>query len=320
MSDGISEHRTKWFSNDNLEVQVDDVRGCNAVVIHTQALPVPTNFVELLALLQAMRDAHVEDIFLIFPYMPFSRSDRKNKPRISTLGQLFPEILCEVLGVRHVLLCDPHDSHLKHYFKPVADEISSVYLFANDFNEGILTEHKREECGIIFADATALKRYEKLAHLTGLATGFIDKDRPDDSENPHIKRLVGDVRDKLILLVDDEILTGGTSLKDTDLILNEKAHAVIACAFHPILEDRKLYEELGGRVQGMPALMRRFEDSKISQFVIGNTIPIQEKLPFTKKFRVIRVEKFIAEAIARLLFGQSLTELHRPESVNLYRI
>lgn len=317
----LPQHTATWFSNENIEVQVEDVRGCTAVVLSTQAPPVAEHLIELLALLQALRDAHAEDILLVFPYMPFSRSDRKNKPRISTMGQLVPEIISTVLGVHRVLLCDPHDSHLKHYFKPVADEISALYLFA-DFIEkyALFSENPREECCIVFADATALKRYEKLAHLLGVATGFIDKDRPDDSENPHVKRLVGDVQGKIVLLVDDEILTGGTSFKDADLILAEGADRIIACAFHPILEDKRIYKEAGARSLGISVLMERFEKSNISSFLVGNTVPVAEKLSHSKKFMVIHVEKFLAEAIARMLFGQSLTELHKPESVALYRI
>lgn len=317
----LPQHVPTWFSNGNIEVQVEDVRGCTAVVVSTQAPPVAEHFLELLALLQALRDAHVEDILLVFPYMPFSRSDRKNKPRISTMGQLLPEIISKVLEVRRVLLCDPHDSHLKHYFKPVADEISAVYLVADAIEQHpFFAGVPKEERCIIFADTTALKRYGKLAHILDIGTGFIDKDRPDNTENPHVKQLIGEVKGKTVLLVDDEILTGSTSLKDSDSIYADGARTVGACAIHPILEDKRVYEEAGNREKGIALLMDRFEKSRINSFIVGNTVPVMGKIPFSTKFSVVRIEKFVAESIARILIGQSLTELHRLESVPLYRI
>ena len=124
----LSRSNVQRFSNQNIQVQVDNVRGHFVVVIHTQVPPVNDGLIELFALLDAINNARPADVLLVFPYMPYVRSDRKNKPRISTMAHRLAHILSVSFEIKRVILLDPHDSHIKHYFNPVADEISAIYL------------------------------------------------------------------------------------------------------------------------------------------------------------------------------------------------
>ena len=148
-------HTVSTFSNENIEVQVDNVRDHVVVVLHTQTPPVSDHIVELLALLDAINNAHPRQTFVVFPYMPYSRSDRKNRPRISVMGQRLPEILNKVLNVRRVMLLEPHDPHIKQYFVPTADEVPALPLLVDYIRREFLTTLKREDCAIVFADSSA---------------------------------------------------------------------------------------------------------------------------------------------------------------------
>jgi len=169
------------FSNENIEVQVDNVRDHIVVVLHTMAPPVSDGLIELMALLDAINNAHPRQTFVAFPYMPYARSDRKNRPRISVLGQRLPEILNKVLGVRRVLLIEPHDPHLKQYFIPTADEIPGTPLMVEHIRKTLRKECEAGECVLVFADAGAAKRYEELPFSLEIDQAYIHKSRTDHS-------------------------------------------------------------------------------------------------------------------------------------------
>lgn len=297
------------FSNDNLQVQVENIRGHFVVIIHTQAPPVNDRLIELFALLDAISNAQPADVLLVFPYLPYARSDRKNKPRISTMGHRLPHILTNSFGIKKVILLEPHDSHLKHYFNPAADEISATYLLIDYLKREVLTPEIRKNSVIVFSDAGAVKRYEKVPHLLELPTAYIDKERDDDSEKPKVKRVIGEIKNKLCLLIDDEILTGRTAVGDTQMLLKEGANSVYMLAIHGTLADEKLSEA---------ELMQKLEKSPIEKFIITNSIPHKLDAKLTK-FVVLSIAPLLAEAIKRAVLGESLTELHRPDNVSLYR-
>ncbi|MGV3618628.1 MAG: ribose-phosphate diphosphokinase [Fimbriimonas sp.] len=290
------------FSNENLEVQVDNVRDHVVVVLHTMVPPVNENLVQLLALLDAVNNAHPRQMVVVFPYMPYARSDRKNKPRISVMGQRLPEILNKVLGVRRVLLVEPHAPHLKQYFVPTADEVPGVPLLVEHIRETYLKDAKREDFVVVFADAGAAKRFEDVPTSLRLPQAYVHKVRADNNEQPTVRGLTGDVSGKHCLVVDDEILTGGTVLKDAALLKERGAASVRVLCVHGVLADQRLSDA---------ELMRRLCDSAVDEFVVTDTIPLGEKATLASgKLRVIPVAPLLAEAIKRLILGESLSELH----------
>ena len=299
----MGEVRVNRFSNENIEVQVDNVRDHVVVVLHTQAPPVSDGIVELLGLLDAVNNAHPRQTFVAFPYMPYARSDRKNRPRISVLGQRLPEILNRVLGVRRVLLVEPHDPHLKQYFIPTADEIPGTGLMVDHIRTNLFTPYSPNECVLVFADAGAAKRYEELPFSLEIDQAYIHKSRTDHSESPNIRALTGDVRDKHCILVDDEILTGNTVLKDAKLLKEAGAASVSMYATHAVLADQRISPE---------ELMKKLAMSDVDRFIVTDTIPIAEKTAYApERFHVISIAPLLAEAIKRMILGESLSELHR---------
>ena len=291
------------FSNENLEVQVENVRDHVVVVLHTQAPPVSDGLIELLGLLDAVNNAHPRRTFLAFPYMPYARSDRKNRPRISVLGQRIPEILNEVLGVRRVLLVEPHATHMKQYFIPTADEIPATPLIVSHIRSSLKHELASGECVLVFADSGAAKRYEELPFTLGMDQAFIHKSRTDHSESPTIRALTGEVRGRHCVLIDDEILTGNTVLKDAKLLKEAGAATVRMYATHAVFADQKLTT---------PELMAKLSNSDVDRFIVTDTIPLGDKIALApEKFTVLPIAPLLGEAIKRMIVGESLSELHR---------
>lgn len=291
------------FSNENLEVQVDNVRDHIVVVLHTQVPPVSDGLIELMALLDAVNNAHPRQTFVAFPYMPYVRSDRKNRPRISVLGQRLPEILNKVLGVRRVLLVEPHDPHIKQYFVPTADEIPGTPLMVEHIRATLAQEISDKKCVLVFADAGAAKRFEELPFTLGVDQAYIHKSRTDHSESPTIRALTGDVKGRHCLLVDDEILTGNTVLKDAKLLKQAGAATVRMYATHAIFADQRLSSE---------ELVKKLANSDVDQFTVTDTIPVRDKIALAPdRFTVLPIAPLLAEAIKRMILGESLSEMHR---------
>jgi ribose-phosphate pyrophosphokinase len=298
------------FSNENLQVAVENVRDHFAIIIHTQAPPVSEGLMELIALLDAIVRADPAKILVVFPYMPCSRSDRKDQARISVMGQRLPEIIngFKEYGIPiKTLLLDPHDSHIKHYFKPNSNEITAMHLLAIHIKK----HFNLKNTVIVFPDNGAAKKFEDVAHFLGLDVAYIDKRRNDNKEKPTIRKIIGDVKGKICILIDDEGLTGGTLIMDAEALYEEGAEEVSIAVIHPIFEKK-----------GEPriAVIRKIEDSPIVKAIVSNTVPIEKKLKDAnaKKFIIVDSSPLIAEAIKRIICSQSLSELHDTKNLKFY--
>lgn len=303
------------FSNDNMQVQVDDVRGTFAVIIATQTPPVSDTILELMLLLHALKNSRAEDVLLVFPYMPYARSDRKNEPRISSGGVLLPRIFTTTLGVKRTLLLDPHSPNCLHYFEqgdsPCADVITAVPLMVDYLNTAIGDwGWDRDKLTVVFADGGAAKRFDSVPGLLGADRAYIDKSRTDHSENPMTKAIVGDVAGRHCLIFDDEVLTGTTAAKDAQIVAAHKANSIAMAAIHAPLAHK----------DGDNEAVKHLVNSPIERFVFTDTIPCQSKVAeYPDRFTVLSVAPLLGVAIGRIIVGDSLTELYKMESVELYR-
>lgn len=307
----LSPTEVKRFSNDNILVKADDVRDRMVVIIHTQVPPVNDHLIELFALIDAINNARPADLLLVFPYMPYARSDRKNESHISTMGNVLPCILTTALEVKRVILLDPHDSHLKHYFKPAADEITSIYLLVDYLENRFLVTHPKKESVVVFADSGSAKRFQEIAYLVKLRTAYIDKDRPNHEEEPQFNRVVGEVENMHCILVDDEILTGRTVIGDAQMLFERGAKSVSMVAVHAVVDDNKT---------SASHVLAKLEESPIESIIVTDSIPtIWDKMTESSKLVVLTVASLLAEAIKRTVLGESLTALRSIESVELYR-
>lgn len=291
------------FSNENIEVQVGNVRDHIALVLHTQTPPVNDGVIQLLAMLDAINNAHPRQTFLVMPYMPYSRSDRKNRPRISVMGQRLPEILNGVMNVRRVLLLEPHDPHIKQYFVPTADEVPGTPLLVNYIRTHYLAKYPRKDCVLVYADSGAAKRFEEVPSALGLEPAYMYKTRVDNSESPEIKAVAGKVKGRHCILLDDEILTGNTVIRDAEILKKEGCKSVFMLAVHGVFADKSLSTE---------ALINKVTSSEVDEFVVTDSVPLKNKEELSKgKIKVIPIAPLLGEACKRLLLGESLSVLHR---------
>lgn len=301
--------KVEIFDNDNVEVQIDNVRGYFVVVIHTQCPPANQRLIELFALLDAIYNSNAADLLLTFPYMPYARSDRKDKPRISVMSNVLARFINKGLGVKRVLLVDPHDTHVKHYFWPSADEISTIYLYAdyiqyyiNEFLDG-----NKDDVLICYSDSGAAKRFEKLTEITGLPHDYIDKGRV--GKKVTIKRKIA-CDGKICFMIDDEICSGGTAILDALALQENNAKKIHMLAPHaPLAKVGKSSEEL----------ITALNESPIDSFVFTDTIPVEAKIKGQTKFKILSVAGLLAEAIKQTILDDSVTQLHDPENVAIYR-
>ncbi len=193
---------------------------------------------------------------------------------------------------------------MKQYFIPTADEIPATRLFVEHIRTTLAAELGRHECVLVFADSGAAKRYEDLPFTLSIDQAYMHKSRGDHSETPTVRALTGDVRDRHCILIDDEILTGNTVLKDAKLLKEAGAASVRdVYAAHAVFADQRLSTQ---------ALMSKLSNSEVDQFVVTDTIPVADKVALSPdRFTVLPIAPLLGEAIKRMIVGESLSELHR---------
>jgi len=304
----LSDHILDCFSNDNIRVQIPDIRNHSVVVIHTQVPDVSQGIIELFALLDAIKNAQPKDVLVVFPYMPYSRSDVESVPRSSVMAFWMAQTINRA-GVKKVILLDPHAPHIKHYFEPAADEISIIFLIADYLKNKFLLNCSSEEFVLVFPDTGAFERFSKLGNMLNLEMVYLTKTRQDNKENPNPGKVIGEVKGKNCWLIDDEILTGNTAINAVELLISNGAKSVSMIAVHAILRK-------AGENDNFVAEL--LQDSALKKIIITNSVPAADKVKGKDKFTIWNISSLLAEAISRSLKGDSLTELHRLEAVKLY--
>lgn len=305
----LSDHVLDCFSNDNIRVQIPDIRNHSVVVIHTQVPDVSQGIIELFALLDAIKNAQPKDVLVVFPYMPYSRSDVESIPRSPVMASWMAQTINRA-GINRVMLLDPHSSHIRHYFDPAADEISAILLIADYLKNNFLLNCSSEEFVLVFPDTGAFERFGKLGNILNLETVYLTKTRRGTKENPDPGKVIGEVEGKNCLVIDDEILTGNTALNALKVLISKRVKSVSMIAIHPILRRAGKNDNF---VAGL------LQDSAFERIIITDSVPAADKIKGKDKFAILSISSLLAEAISRSLKGDSLTELHTLEAVKLYK-
>ena len=284
--------RTIRFSNENLKVRIEEnVRNADVFLIQPSCPPVSEGLVETLITIDALRGASAGRITAVLPYYPYARSDKKDEPRISITARLVADLL-KTAGADRVLTIDLHSPQVQGFFRMPADQLTAIPLLLDYF-------HARPDIGehvVVAPDAGEVKDAARFAKRLGLPLAIIDKRRFGDEERARAVHMVGDVRGKRALVVDDEIATGGTIVEAAEFLLREGARDVSVGVVHPVFSGNAV-----ARIRSAP----------ITEVVVTDTIP----LPFEKqdpKITVLSVATLLAEAIARVHDGRSVSELFVP--------
>jgi len=276
------------FSDGETWVQIqENVRGADVFVIQPTCPPGNENLMELLIMIDALKRASAARITAVLPYYGYGRQDRKDKPRVPITAKLVADLITTA-GASRILTMDLHAGQIQGFFNIPVD-----HLFAAPVLLEYIKSKNYEDPVVVSPDAGGVERARYFAKkLKNADLAIIDKRRtgPNVSEVMHI---IGDVKGRNVIILDDLVDTAGTITQAAESLVNHGAKSVIACCTHPVLSG--------------PA-HERIEKSPIEELVVTNTIPINSAKP-SSKIVVLSVAKILGEAIRRIHTNSSVSSL-----------
>ena len=277
------------FSNDNTFVRIqENVRQRDVFLIQSFSYPVNDHLMEMLIMIDAAKRASAGRITAVIPYYGYGRTDKKDQPRVPITARLIADLLT-VAGANRMLTVDLHAAQIQGFFNVPFDHLFALPVFLNDY----LTSTFDSSAVFVSPDAGGVERARAYSKRLGASLAIIDKRRarPNESEVMH---LIGDVKGRDCIIVDDLIDTGGTLCNAAKAVMDEGARRVVACATHGVLSG--------------PAL-QRIEESPLSEVVVTNSIPQRPGAESSTKIRYISIANLLAEAIRRIDANDSVSSL-----------
>jgi len=281
------------FPDGEFHVKIDEnVRGRDVFVIQPTSHPVHEHLMELLIMIDALHRASAERITAVMPYYSYARQDRKTRPREPITAKLVANLLVQA-GADRILTMDLHAGQIQGFFDIPVDHLEAAPLLSDYFKEKDLSK-----VIVVSPDVGGTARARNFAGRLAKPIAIIDKYRQSDS-NVEIMHIVGSVKNKTAIIVDDMIDTAGSIIKGSQAVLNAGAKEVYVCATHPVF---------AGPARGR--LEKSWKDGLFQEVVVTNSIPIPEEkqLPCIKS---LSVAKLFAEAIKRIHGNMSISALFR---------
>ncbi len=278
----------RTFSDGEVFVEIgENVRGADVFVIQPTCPPVNHNVMELLIMVDALRRASARRITAVLPYYGYARQDRKAAPRVPISAKLVADIITTA-GARRVLAMDLHATQIQGFFSIPVD-----HLFAAPILLNYLRNRFPEEVVMVSPDAGGVERTRAFAKRLGAGLAIIDKrrDRPNEAQ---VMNIIGDVKGKTAVILDDMVDTAGTLCKAAEALKEHGANEVHACITHPVLSG--------------PAVSR-IRESVLESLVVTNTIPLREEAQKVDKIKVLSVSDLLGEAIRRIHKDDSVSSL-----------
>ncbi|MCI8444447.1 MAG: ribose-phosphate pyrophosphokinase [Clostridia bacterium] len=276
------------FKNDNNFVQIlETVREQDVYIVQTVQPPINERMMELFITIDAIKRASAKNINVVLPYFPYSRSDKKDQPRIPITAKLMAQLL-EAAGATRVITCDLHNPAIQAYFNVNCDRLTAEYLLEEYFKE-----KKLQDMVIVATDAGSSKKAYKYSQYFKCPIALVDKRREGNDDRAIASTIIGEVTNKNAIIFDDEIDTAGSMIETVKVLKQFGAKAIYAGCTHPVLSG--------------PAI-ERIQNSDIKELVVTNTIPILEEKRIDK-ITEISIAPLFAEAIKRINEQRPLGEL-----------
>ena len=277
------------FKNDNTFVQIKEtVREQDIYIVQTTTPPVNERVMELLIAIDAFKRASAKNINVILPYYIYSRSDKKDQPRIPVTAKLMQQLL-EAAGATRVITCDLHNPAIQAYFNINCDRLSAQNILQKYFKEKNL-----QNMVIVATDAGSSKKAYKYSEYFGCPIALIDKRRAGNDDNAIATTVIGEVENKEAIIFDDEVDTAGSLIETARILERFHAKEIYAGCTHGVLSADAV---------------KRIEASPIKELVITNTIPLPDEKK-SDKIKVLTIAPLFAEAIKRLNEARPLGELY----------
>ncbi len=276
----------KDFPNQNIMVKFEEnVRGRDVFVVQTSCPDVNKHLMELLIMVDALKYASAARITVVLPYYPYVRSDKKDQPRISVTARLVADLL-ETAGADRVLTMNLHAMQIMAFSRIPVDQLDGIPIICNHLAANDLTDFVA-----VAPDIGRAKLTEAYARRLDLPVAVVDKRREPESGNIEIRRVIGDVEDKNVIFLDDEILTGGSIVSAIKALRDRGAQRYLAACVHGVLAT--------GAVSAMRA-------AGLEELVTTDSIPLRAR---TNQITVCSVAELFAEAIRAIHEGTSVSSL-----------
>ncbi|ENK1244920.1 MULTISPECIES: ribose-phosphate diphosphokinase [Clostridium] len=286
----VGDSEVGTFSDGEISVNINEtVRGTDLFIVQSTNEPVNDNLMELLIMIDAFKRASAGRITAVVPYYGYARQDRKAKARDPITAKLVADLLTAA-GADRVLTMDLHASQIQGYFDIPLDHLLGSPILAKYFVQKGFAD--RDDIVVVSPDLGSVTRARKFADKLQCPIAIIDKRRPKANVS-EVMNIIGDIKDKTVILVDDMIDTAGTITNGANALIKMGAKEVYACCTHAVLSG--------------PAI-ERIEKSVIKELVMLNTIDLSEEKTLDK-FKVLSVAPVFAEAIKRIYEDTSVSKL-----------
>ena len=276
------------FSDGETQVEIhENVRRKEIYVIQSTCYPVNDNLVELLLLIDAFRRSSASRITAVIPYFGYSRQDKKVSPRVPISAKLVADLL-HVAGVDRVITMDLHAGQIQGFFNVPVDNLYSAPIILDD----IKTRFSKDLV-VVSPDAGGVERARAYAKRLDAGLAIVDKRRSAPNQAKAMA-IIGDVQDKIAIIIDDMADTAGTLTEAAGVIREKGAKEVHAYCTHPVLSG--------------PAI-DRITNSSLNSLVVTDTIPLSEEAKKCDKIKTLSISKLVGEAIVRSYRGDSVNSL-----------
>lgn len=273
------------FPNENIFVRLHEtVRAHDVFVIQTMCPPVSDNIMELLIAIDCLRRASAARITAVFPYMAYARSDKKDQPRVPISARLMADMI-QVAGADRYITIDLHAGQIQGFFSIPGDEVTAFHLII-DYLRG-----KNIDDGVIVStDLGFAKKARNYAAALDAPMAIVEKRRLGNTMQSEALSLIGEVEGKTAIVVDEEILTGGSIRNAVQVVREHGARDVYVCCTHAAFTDKA---------------MERLEDLDLREVIVTNTLPLPPERKLTN-MTVLSIAPLVGEVIRRVHDGRSV--------------
>ncbi|MCR4408518.1 MAG: ribose-phosphate pyrophosphokinase [Anaerolineae bacterium] len=275
------------FPNENIFIKLHrSVRGQDVYVIQSACPPLNRNIMELLIIIDTLKRASAEQITAVMPLYPYARSDKKDQPRVPITARLIADLIT-VAGANRYMTIDLHAGQVQGFFSIPGDELTAFHILSDYF-----LQKNIPNAVVVSPDLGFAKKARNFAEKLHVPLAVIEK-RRKSSLRPEALNVIGDVRGKNAILVDDEVLTGGTIVEAVEVLKANGADRIFASFTHAVLADPATE-----RLRGLP----------LEEIVTTNTvtIPPEKRLP---NMTILSVAPLLGEVIRRTHLGISVGEM-----------
>ncbi len=280
------------FSNENIFIKLEEsVRGKDVYLVQTMASPVHDNFMEMLIMIDALKRDSAWRINLVVPYMSYTRSDKKDQPRVPISARLVANII-ETAGVDRYMTVDLHSGQIQGFFNIPGDALTAFHLLS-DYVLQKMQSGELEDLVVVATDLGFAKQGRNWAEALGVPLAFVEKRRVGNAESPRALSLIGSVEGKNVLLVDDEVNTAGSVVNAVNVVRENGARDVIFAFTHPFFSE-SAYE--------------RFASLDLREIIFTNTLPVPSD-KILPNMTVLSIADLLGEVILRAHEGRSVGAL-----------